>query len=98
MLNIFLISVIMLFCVIGIYFTVKEITSIFIKNHTPSKVIVEIDNNPEITEATLRNVLAANPASDIIVLDESDNSEIADILSKISADNSRVHIKNAPAQ
>ena len=86
MLNICILSAVMIFCVLGIYFFVKEITSL----------ILEIHDNVDEAENALRSVLSANPKSDVTVIDKSNNSEISAILGKLSKDNSRVHIKTAP--
>ncbi|MGN0108112.1 MAG: hypothetical protein ACI4A5_10515 [Hominilimicola sp.] len=93
MLNICILSVVMIFCVLGIYFLIKEITSFILKNDIKSQVILEIHDNSNEAENALRSILSANPNSDITVIDKSNNSEINTILHKLSEDNSRVHIK-----
>lgn len=96
MLNICILSAVMIFCVLGIYFLVKEITSLMLKNNVKSQVILEIHDNANEAENALRNALSANPNSDITVIDKSNNGEIKAILKKLSDDNSRLHIKTAP--
>lgn len=98
MLNICLLSMIMIFSVLGIYFTAKEIMSSLIKNNVPTKITVEMTDNPNIAEAAIRSILSANPSSDIFVYDKSGNEEIVTIINKLSDDNPRVHIKQAPAK
>ena len=93
MLNICILSAVMIFCVLGIYFLVKEITSLMLKNNVKSQ---EIHDNTNEAENALRNALSANPNSDITVIDKSNNGEIKAILKKLSDDNSRLHIKTAP--
>ncbi len=93
MLNMCLLSVIMLFCVLGIYFTVKEITSSLLKNRVHSRVYLEIHNCPDEAEHILRAAMSANPDSDIIISDRSGNDEIHEILEKLSNDNCRVKIQ-----
>lgn len=96
MLNICILSAVMIFCVLGIYFFVKEITSLILKSEVKSQVILEIHDNADEAENALRSVLSANPKSNVTVIDKSNNSEISAILGKLSKDNSRVHIKTAP--
>lgn len=96
MLNICILSAVMIFCVLGIYFLVKEITSLMLKNNVKSQVILEIHDNTNEAENALRSALSANPNSDITVIDKSENSEIRAILNKLSEDNSRIHIQTAP--
>ena len=92
MLNICILSAVMIFCVLGIYFLIKEITLLMLKNDVKSQIILEIHDNADEAENAIRSVLSANPESDITVIDKSGNGEISAILSKLSKDNSRVHI------
>ncbi len=96
MLNMYLITLIMLLSVFGIYFLVKEITSLFLRNNTRSRIILELSDNANETENLLRSVMSANPKSEIIILDKCENPEIKKILEKFSSCNSRIHIKTAP--
>lgn len=96
MLNMCLISLIMIFCVLGIYFLAKEIVSLSSKNNVKSCVILELNDSINETENILRSALAANPNSEIVIVDKSGSNEIEKILHKFSDDNSRVHIKTAP--
>ena len=91
MLNMCLMSIIMILCVLGIYFTVKEIASLWIKNKVPTKITVEINDNPDVTEASIRSIISANPSSDIFVIDKSNSEEIGTIISKLSQDNPQIH-------
>ena len=87
MLNIYLISAIMVLSVLGVYFLVKEITSLIIKNKYDSCVVLRIYDNADTAENIIRGALTANPSSDIVIIDKSGN---------IEADYARVHIKRAP--
>lgn len=93
MLNIYLISVIMILAVLGIYFLVKEITSLILKNRYDSCVVLRIYDNAENVENIVRDTLTANPESDIFIINKSKNSEISEILSKLEQDYARIHIK-----
>lgn len=96
MLNMYLTTLILLLSVFGIYFLVKEITSLFLKNDTYSRIILELSDNANETETMLRSVMSANPSSEIIIIDKCKNPEIKTILEKFSSDSSRIHIKTAP--
>lgn len=96
MLNIYIISIIMVLSVLGVYFLIKEITSLILKNTSESCVILQIHDDSDNTENTIRNALAANPKSDIIIIDKSQNGEVHRILNQFEKDYSRIHIKTAP--
>lgn len=96
MLNVYLVSLIMLLSVLGIYFLIKEITALIIKNRCESCVILKIYDDADSAENMIRNALTANPESDIIIVDKSKNAEVSHILSKFEKDYTRVHIKTAP--
>ncbi len=96
MLNMYLITLIMLLSVFGIYFLVKEAASLFLKNDSCSRIIIDLSENENETENMLRSVLYANPKSEIIILDKCENPEVKKILEKFSSGNSRIHIKTAP--
>lgn len=96
MLNVYLISLIMLLAVLGVYFLIKEITALIIKNHCDSCVILKIYDDADSAENMIRSALSANPESDIIVINKSKSSEVSHILSKFEKDYGRVHIKTAP--
>ncbi len=98
MLNIYLLSAVMILSVLGIYFLVKEITSLILKNKYESCVVLRIYNDADNTENIIRNTLNANPNSDIIIIDKSNNTEISRILNKFEQDYERIHIKTAPEQ
>ncbi len=98
MLNMCLLLIIMLFCTLGIYFTVKEITAIFLKNEVQSRLVMVVKNGGDNLEYILRSTLRANPQSDITVINKSNSTEIASILEKFAADNPRVRIRKAPEQ
>jgi hypothetical protein len=85
--------------VLGIYFTVKEISAKLIKNNVTSKITVEINGYSDTVEAALRRVMSANPSSDIFVIDKSGSEETENILSRLSRDNQCIHIeKQASAE
>ena len=92
MLNICILSVVMIFCVLGIYFLIKEITSFMLKNDIKSQIILEIHDNTDEAENAIRSVLSANPESDITVIDKSGSGEISAIIHKLADDNCRIHI------
>ena len=97
MINIGLLSIITVLSVFGIYFLIKEITSFLLRNHIKSRVMLEIHDDVNATEVTLRDVLFANPGSEIEIIDKSGNEEIKTILKKLSDDIGRIHItENAP--
>ncbi|MCD8180412.1 MAG: hypothetical protein LUF26_02890 [Firmicutes bacterium] len=97
MLNICLLTVIMVLCVLGIYFLSREIIAAVLKNNTRSCVVIEVLGGASGVEDTIRTALSANPESEIIVMNKSGDDEVSGILAKLSADSSRVHIKEAPA-
>ena len=81
MMDICFIALFTVFCTMGIYFFVKEITSALLKNH------INI-------EGQIRSIISANPESDILISDKSENDEIGMILHKMSADNSCIILDN----
>lgn len=93
MLNMYLLLSIMTLSVIGIYCIVKELTSLILKNNIGSQVVLEINDNADGVENAVRHALAANPASDIVIIDKSENDEISKILKHLSFDYERVHIQ-----
>lgn len=93
MLNMFLLTLLMILCVFGIYFLVKEITSVFLKCRAHSRVILEISDSADFAEDTIRSALSANPESEIVIVDKCENDEMRTIIEKFSDDNSRLHIK-----
>lgn len=94
MLNVFLLSIVMIFFTIGVYFFTKTVTSSFLKNEYESLVVIKTAENPNKIEGIVRNAAFANPNSEIVVLCNCQNSEANDILNKLSQKNSRIHIKN----
>ena len=81
-------------CTMGIYFFVKEITSALLKNHIKTKILLELRNSDIDIEGQIRSIISANPESDILVSDKSENDEIGMILHKMSADNSCIILDN----
>ncbi len=98
MLNMCLLSVITVLSVFGIYFLVKEITSFLLRKHVKSRVMLEIHDDVNSAEVTLRDTLRANPESEIEVIDKSRNAEINKILTTLARDTRRIHIKNVPEE
>lgn len=96
MVNMCLLSIIMIFCVFGIYFLTKEITSFILKNDVTSQVIIEIQQANNNVEEVIRSALNANPNSVVSIINNSNNEEIQQILYKLSCDNDRIDIKTAP--
>lgn len=90
MFKIAFIVLVMTFCTMGIYFFVKEITSLLAKNNIKTKVFIEISNSSKNVESELRSVLNANPECEIIVDDKSNNPEICSILKKLCQSNSNI--------
>lgn len=88
MLNICFIALFTVFCTMGIYFFVKEVTSALLKNHIKTKILLEVHNSDTDIEGQIRSIIFANPESDILINDKSNNDEIGQILRKLSADNS----------
>lgn len=93
MLNMYILLPVMTLCVIGVYFLVKEIAAVILRNGIGSSVVLEIDGNADGVENAVRTALIANPASDIVVIDKSGNEEIGAILKHLSLDYERVNIK-----
>ncbi len=93
MLNIYILLPVMTLCVIGVYFLIKEIAAVILKNSIGSSVILEIRDDADGVENAVRTALRTNPSSDIIVIDESGSDEIGTILRHLSLDYERVHIK-----
>ena len=94
MLNVLLLSVIMIFFTIGVYFFTKTVTSSFLKNEYESLVVIKTAESPNKIEGIVRNAAFANPNSEILVLCKCQNSETQYILDKISQKNNRIHIRN----
>ena len=92
MTDICFIALFTVFCTMGIYFFVKEITSILLKNHI--KILLEVHNSDIDIEGQIRSIISANPESDILISDKSENDEIGMILHKMSADNSCIILDN----
>ena len=72
----------------------KEITSALLKTILKRKfflkyIIPDID-----IEGQIRSIISANPESDILISDKSENDEIGMILHKMSADNSCIILDN----
>lgn len=88
MLNICFIAIFTVFCTMGIYFFVKEITSALLKNHIKTKILLEVHNSDIDIEGQIRSIISANPESDIFINDKSENDEISFILRKMSDNNS----------
>lgn len=93
MLNMYLLLPIMTLCVIGIYFSVKELASLILKNKIDSCVVLEIHNNADGVENAVRDALGANPESDIVIIDKSSDEETKAILALLANDYERVHIR-----
>ncbi len=94
MLDICFISLFTVFCTMGIYFFVKEVTSALLKNHIKTKILLEVHNSDIDIEGQIRSIISANPESDILISDKSENDEISMILHKMSADNSCIILDN----
>jgi hypothetical protein len=82
----------MVLCVFGIYFLVKEITSIFLKNTVKASIVLEIAASPNEVEGVVRSVMRANPKSEIIVYDRSGCEESRDILLKLCDECERLRV------
>jgi len=78
----------------GIYFFVKEITSALLKNRIKTKILLEVHNSDIDIEGQIRSIISANPESDILISDKSENDEIGMILHKMSAGNSCIILDN----
>lgn len=98
MLNMLLLTVVMILCVLGIYFCVREITGALIKNSIDTKVVIKINNDLADTEDAIRTVMRANPNSEILVIDKSASTDVAEILEKLSADCGRIRVKTSKKQ
>ncbi|MCC8161236.1 MAG: hypothetical protein LIO53_08055 [Oscillospiraceae bacterium] len=96
MLNICLLTVIMVLCVLGIYFLSREIIAAILKNNTRSCVVIEVLGGASGVEDTIRTALNANPESEIIIMNKSCDNEVSGILAKMATDSSRIHIKEVP--
>ena len=82
MTDICFIALFTVFCTMGIYFFVKEITSALLKNHIKTKILLEVHNSDIDIEGQIRSIISANPESDILISD------------KMSADNSCIILDN----
>ena len=89
MTDICFIALFTVFCTMGIYFFVKEITSALLKNHIKTKILLEVHNSDIDIEGQIRSIISANPVSD-----KSENDEIGMILHKMSAGNSCIILDN----
>lgn len=96
MLNIYFLLPVITLCVIGVYFSVKEIASLILKNSIGTSVVVEIGKNVNEAEQRVRHALFTNPYSDIIVIDKSDSAEVGVILRHLASDYERVRIEKSP--
>ena len=94
MTDICFIALFTVFFTMGIYFFVKEITSALLKNHIKTKILLEVHNSDIDIEGQIRSIISANPESDILISDKSENDEIGMILHKMSADNSCIILDN----
>ena len=94
MMDICFIGLFTVFCTMGIYFFVKVITSALLKNHIKTKILLEVHNSDINIEGQIRSIISANPESDILISDKSENDEIGMILHKMSADNSCIILDN----
>ena len=72
----------------------KRITSALLKNHIKTKILLEVHNSDIDIEGQIRSIISANPESDILISDKSENDEIGMILHKMSADNSCIILDN----
>lgn len=93
MFNIFLISVVMIFFTVGVYFFTKTVTSAFLKNEYESLVVIKTADNHDKIENVVRSAAFANPNSEILVISRSCDAETQTILEKLSQDSDRIHIK-----
>lgn len=93
MLNIYILLPVITLCVIGVYFSVKEIAVTILRNGIGSSIILEIKENADGVENAVRTAMSANPASDIVIIDKSGSEEISDILRHLSDDYECIHIK-----
>ena len=83
MTDICFIALFTVFCTMGIYFFVKEITSALLKNRIKTKILLEVHNSDIDIEGQTRSIS-----------DKSENDEIGMILHKMSADNSCIILDN----
>lgn len=93
MLNMCLLTIVMGFCVIGIYFTVKEITSLFLKNYAKSCVVIDVTDCCVDIENQARLALLSNPKSSIVLVDRCNDEEIKSILYRLCEECERIHIQ-----
>lgn len=93
MLNMCLLTIVMGFCVIGIYFTVKEITSLFLKNYAKSCVVIDVTDGCADIENQARLALLSNPKSSIVLVDRCNDEEIKSILYRLCEECERIHIQ-----
>ena len=82
MMDICFIALFTVFCTMGIYFFIK------------TKILLEVHNSDIDIEGQIRSIISANPESDILISDKSENDEIGMILHKMSADNSCIILDN----
>ena len=90
MLNMCILTAVMVFSVIGIYFTVKELAALFLKNFLPCCVVMEVTDKSCDIEGAARLALAANPKSELVLVDKCTKSEIKDIMLRLCRENDRV--------
>lgn len=64
------------------------------ENHIKTKILLEVHNSDINIEGQIRSIISANPESDILISDKSENDEIGMILHKMSADNSCIILDN----
>ena len=64
------------------------------ENHIKTKILLEVHNSDIDIEGQIRSIISANPESDILISDKSENDEIGMILHKMSADNSCIILDN----
>lgn len=93
MLNIYVLLPVVTLCVIGVYFSIKEIAAAILRNEIESSIVLEIKENADGVENTVRTAISANPESDIVIIDKSGSKEISAILKHLSDDYECVHIK-----
>lgn len=78
----------------GIYFFVKKLHQGTFEKPIKTKILLEVHNSDIDIEGQIRSIISANPESDILISDKSENDEIGMILHKMSADNSCIILDN----
>ncbi len=98
MLNTYILTAIMLFCVIGIYFTLREIISIFSKSNAKYSIIIEVTDNDRDIEGIVRGTAAVNPRGEIMLVPRCSDNEINEIIYRLAEEYSLVTVASQAFQ